>query len=61
MRLLLASQRLRQAKGFKNPLTTLLRQAMPKTTKVQAAVAYVSRRHKKGSNAKDKDFGQPIG
>lgn len=43
MRLLLASQRLRQWKGFRNPLSTLLRQAMPKTTRVQAAVAYVSR------------------
>lgn len=43
MRLLLASQRLRQTKGFRNPLTTLLLQAMPKATRVQAAVAYVSR------------------
>lgn len=43
MRLILASQRLRQPKGFKNPLSDVLRQAMPVTKRVQAAVAYVSR------------------
>jgi len=43
MKLLLASQLHRHPKGFKNPLTTLLKQAMPLTTRVQAAVAYVSR------------------
>lgn len=43
MRLILASQRHRQPKGFKNPLSDVLRQAMALATSVQAAVAYVSR------------------
>lgn len=43
MRLILASQRYKQVKGFKNPLLDVLRQAMPLATRVQAAVAYVSR------------------